>query len=129
MSLQFIDMDVGGVTIIQLIGRITLGQGTQRLRQAFDEVMGRGRLQILLNLDEVMYVDSSGLGELVSARKKVLEAGGAVKLMKPKQIMRDLIQVTHLYTIFEVFPDERSALASFGEQDAPEAADAEPSEQ
>lgn len=115
MSLEFIDMDVGRVTILQFTGRITLGKGTQKLRQGVDEVLARGRVQLLLNFDEVVYVDSSGLGELVSARKRVLEAGGVIKLMKLNQVMRDLIQMTHLVTLFEVFKDEKSALASFGE--------------
>jgi anti-sigma B factor antagonist len=115
VSLNFIDMDVGDVTIIHLTGRITLGRGTETLRQAFEEVLGRGRTSIVLDFDEVVYVDSSGLGELVLARKRVIEAGGMLKLMKLKQIMRDLIQVTRLYTIFEVFDDEPSALRSFRE--------------
>ena len=113
MSLNFIDMDVGDVTIIHLTGRITLGRGTETLRQAIEEVLARGRTSIVLNFDEITYVDSSGLGELVLARKRVVEAGGMLKLMKLKQIMRDLIQVTRLYTIFEVFDDEPAALRSF----------------
>lgn len=113
MSLEYIDWDTGDVTVINLTGRITLGQGTQRLRQSIREVLDRGRTQILLNFDEVFYVDSSGLGELVTSRRTVMGAGGRLKLMKLNQITRDLIQITQLYTVFEVFNDEKAALQSF----------------
>ena len=76
--------------------------------------LGRGRTHILLNFDEVFYVDSSGLGELVMSHKRVNDAGGKLKLMKLNQITRDLIQITRLYTVFEVFSDEKAALQSFG---------------
>jgi anti-sigma B factor antagonist len=113
MGLEYVDWDIGEVTVINLAGRITLGQGTQRLRQSILEVLERGRRQILLNFEEVFYVDSSGLGELVASGKKVMGAGGNLKLMKLNQITRDLIQVTRLYTVFEVFADEASAMKSF----------------
>lgn len=113
MTLDYIDWDIGEVTVINLTGRIVLGQGTQRLREAIKAVLDRGRARILLNFDEVFYVDSSGLGELVGALKRVKEAGGEIKLMKLNQITRDLIQVTRLCTLFEVFKDEKTALASF----------------
>ena len=119
MTLDFIDMDMGDVTVIHLNGRITLGQGVQRLRQAFDEVIERGRLKILLDFDEVVYVDSSGLGELVLLHKRVMKAGGEMKLMRLRQIMRDLIQVTRLYMLFEIFNDEPSALKSFEGPETP----------
>ena len=119
MTLDFIDMDVGDITVIHLNGRITLGQGVQKLRQAFDEVMERGRLKILLDFDEVVYVDSSGLGELVLLHKRVTKAGGEMKLMRLRQIMRDLIQITRLYMLFEIFNDEPSALKSFGGPETP----------
>ena len=113
MTLQYIDWDIGEVTVINLIGRVTLGQGTQCLRQSIEDVLERGRLRILLNFDEVFYVDSSGLGELVSALRRVTAAGGQLKLMKLNKITRDLIQTTRLYTVFEVFDREEPALASF----------------
>ena len=115
MALQYIDWDIGEVTVINLIGRITLGKGTMCLRQGVREVLDRGRKQILLNFEEVFYVDSSGLGELVSSMKTVNREGGQLKLMKLNQITRYLIQVTQLYTVFEVFDNEKSALHSFGQ--------------
>ena len=118
MSLHYIDWDAGDVTVIDLTGRITLGQGTERLRQAVQEVLERGRRNLILNFAEVLYVDSSGLGTLVQVRNEVSSNGGTLKLMKLKQMTRDLIQVTHLHTVFEVFPDEESALSSFGPKSA-----------
>jgi anti-sigma B factor antagonist len=115
MSLEYVDWDIGAVTVINLAGRITLGKGTERLRQAVRDVLDRGRRQILLNFDEVFYVDSSGLGELVASSKRVLQAGGRMKLMKLNQVANNLLQVTRLYMVFEVFKDEASALRSFEE--------------
>ena len=113
MSLEYVDWDDGDVAVITLSGRITLGQGTQRLREAVQEVIRRGRTKVLLNLDEVLSMDSTGLGELVAAHRRVMEAGGQLKLMKLTQVARNLMQITQLYTVFEIFADERSALASF----------------
>jgi anti-sigma B factor antagonist len=113
MGLQWIDWDIGDVTVINLSGRITLGEGTAKLRDAVHEVLERGRRNIILNFSDVMYVDSSGLGTLVQTRGEVIAAGGLLKLMKLKEITRDLIQVTHLHMLFEVFADEDSAIRSF----------------
>ena len=113
MSLRYVDWDVGDVTVITLAGRITLGEGTAKLKQAVQEVLARGRRKLLLNLAEVFYVDSSGLGTLVQVHREVGAAGGKLKLMKVKNLTRDLLQVTHLHLVFEVFADEESALRSF----------------
>ncbi len=113
MTLDYIDWDIGGVTVINLIGRLTLGQGTHRFREAIDDVMGRGSRDILLNFDEVFYIDSSGLGELLAARKHIDAAGGRLKLMKLSQLNRNLIYTTRLHLLFEVFEQEETAVASF----------------
>ena len=113
MSLQCVDMDIGEVTVIHLSGRVTLGEGTSAVRKAVRDALARGRKNLLLDFGDVFYVDSSGLGELVTAHTTVRKAGGKLKLMKLREIARDLIQVTRLYTVFETFPDEQSALASF----------------
>lgn len=115
MSLEYVDWDDGDVAVITLSGRITLGQGTEKLREAVQEVMRRGRTKVLLNFDDVLYMDSTGLGELVAARRRVMDAGGQLKLMKLKRVARNLMQITQLYTVFEIFVDEASALASFNE--------------
>jgi anti-sigma B factor antagonist len=118
LALNCIDWDIGEVTVLNLAGRITLGEGTLRLRETIDEILARGRNQILLNFSEVFYVDSAGLGTLVQVNSLVRNAGGKLKLMKLKEITRDLIQITRLYSVFEIFPDEASALDSFKSEPA-----------
>lgn len=121
MSLHYIDWDSGEVTVIDFTGRMTLGEGTARMREALQEVLQRGRSKIILNLAEVFYVDSSGLGTLIQMHSEVLRAGGQLKLMKLREITRDLIQTTSLHTVFEVFSDEDSALGSFAVSRIPDA--------
>lgn len=111
--LQYYDADVGDVTIIHFSGKITLGAGTAMLREAVESVLARGRGSIVLDFAEISYVDSVGLGTLVSVYTQVKQAGGQLKLMKLRQITRDLIQITRLYSIFEVFSDQKLAVASF----------------
>lgn len=113
MSLQYVDWDIGDVTVVNLSGRITLGEGTSLLRRSVRDSLERGRKNILLNLDDVFYIDSSGLGELVTLHTTVRRSGGHLKLMKLKEVTRDLLTVTKLYTVFETFADEQSALKSF----------------
>ena len=113
MALSWIDWDSGDVTIVALTGRITLGEGTARLRGAVHQALERGRKKIVLSLREVMYVDSSGLGELVHSLNSVRAGGGQLKLSSLQALTRDLIQITRLYTVFEVFPDDESAIKSF----------------
>jgi anti-sigma B factor antagonist len=114
VSLEYVDWDIGDVTVINLAGRITLGQGTSRLRSSINDALARNRRKLLLNFDEVFYIDSSGLGELVTLHTRVRKAGGELKLMKLRELTRDLMAMTKLYTVFEIFPDESSALKSFG---------------
>jgi anti-sigma B factor antagonist len=113
MSLSWIDWDSGDVTIVSLTGRITLGEGTSRLRDAVRQALERGRNKLILNLAEVSYVDSSGLGELVHSLTSVRRGGGQLKLSSLQALTRDLIQITRLYMVFEVFPDDESAINSF----------------
>lgn len=113
MALSWIDWDTGDVTIVALTGRITLGEGTARLRDAIRQTLERGRNKIVLNFAEVVYVDSSGLGELAHALTTVRASGGQLKLCSLPSMTRDLIQITRLCTVFEVFPDDESAINSF----------------
>ncbi len=113
MSLDAIDWEVGDVTVMTLTGAITLGEATSRLRGWILEALNQGRRKILLNLGEVYFIDSSGLGELVSAYTRVTSRGGRLKLVNLNRRARDLLQITKLYTVFEVFDDEGKALASF----------------
>jgi anti-sigma B factor antagonist len=105
---------VDGVVIIDLSGRITLGEGAVVLRDTVKEISSRGEKKILLNLGDVTYIDSSGIGELVSAFTSVKNAGGELKLLNLTKKVHDLLQITKLYTVFDVQDSEASALAAFG---------------
>src|ERR1700760_3725229 len=104
---------VDGVTIVDLSGRITLGEGSVVLRDSIKDLLGKGQKKILLNLGDVSYIDSSGIGELVSAFTSVRNQGGDLKLLNLTKKVHDLLQITKLYTVFDVKDDEASAVASF----------------
>jgi anti-sigma B factor antagonist len=104
---------VDGVTILDLSGRITLGEGSVMLRDAVRDLLAKGSKQILLNLGDVNYIDSSGIGELVSAYTTARNQGGELKLLNLTKKVHDLLQITKLYTVFDVKDDEASAIASF----------------
>ena len=103
----------GDVTIVDIAGKITLGDGSAMLRDKVKELAAAGSKSILLNLGEVNYIDSSGIGELVSAFTTISNHGGALKLLNLTKRVKDLLQITKLYTVFEVFDDEAKAIASF----------------
>ena len=113
MSMKISTRQVDGVTILDLSGRITLGEGSVQLRDAVRELLSKGQKNILLNLAEVNYIDSSGIGELVSAFTTVRNQGGELKLLKLTKKVHDLLQITKLYTVFDVKDDEATAIASF----------------
>jgi anti-sigma B factor antagonist len=104
---------VDGVTIVDLSGRITLGEGSVVLRDTVKDLSTKGDRKILLNLGDVTYIDSSGIGELVSAYTSVRNAGGELKLLNLTKKVHDLLQITKLYTVFDISDDEASAIASF----------------
>jgi len=104
---------VDGVTIMDLSGRITLGEGSVLLRDQIRELLGKGEKKILLNLGDVTYIDSSGIGELVSAFTTVRNQGGELKLLNLTKKVHDLLQITKLYTVFDVKDDEASAIKAF----------------
>ena len=113
MSMNFKTREVDGVTIMDLSGRITLGEGSGTLRDAVREIVSKGSNKILLNLGDVSYIDSSGLGELVSAYTAVKNSGGELKLVNLTKKVSDLLVITKLATVFDVKDDETSAVASF----------------
>lgn len=113
MSLKLSIRQVGDVTVIDAAGRMTLGEGSSDFRDKIKELTASGNKRILLNLGEVNYIDSSGIGELVSSFTSVSTAGGALKLLNLTKRVQDLLQITKLYTVFEVFDDETSAIRSF----------------
>lgn len=105
--------EVDGVSIIDLSGRITLGEGSGKLRETLREVLGSGQKKVLLNLAEVSYIDSSGLGELVASYTTASNQGAKVKLLNLQSKVKDLLQITKLYTVFETYDSEAEAVLSF----------------
>jgi len=104
---------VDGITILDLSGRITLGEGSVQLRDLIRDLVTKGQTKILLNLGDVNYIDSSGIGELVSAFTSVKNQGGELKLLNLTKKVHDLLQITKLYTVFDIKDDEASAVGSF----------------
>jgi len=113
MSLKLNTRQVNDVTVIDVSGRITLGEGSSVIRDAVRDLTARGNRKILLNLGDVSYIDSSGVGELVSGYTSVTNAGGTLKLLSLTKRVKDLLQITKLYTVFDVHEDEAHALRSF----------------
>src|SRR3989449_10119784 len=104
---------VGGVTIVDLSGRIVLGEGSAGLRDLLRKLVSEGIKKILLNLRNVDYIDSSGLGELVSAFTSMRSAGGVLKLLNLSKRVQALLQITKLSTVFEITDDEATSVKSF----------------
>jgi anti-sigma B factor antagonist len=104
---------VGDVTIVDLSGKIKLGEGSSILRDAVKELLRKDQKKILLNLANINYIDSSGVGELVAAFTSVRRQGGELKLLRLTQKVTDILQITKLYTVFHVLDDENAAVAAF----------------
>jgi anti-sigma B factor antagonist len=104
---------VGNVTVVDISGRIVLGPESAALRSLVTDLLSKGHKKILLNLAEVNYIDSSGLGHLVSAFTSVRKQEGELKLLKVTNKVHDLIQITRLYTVFDIRDDEAEAVKSF----------------
>ena len=114
MSIKVSTRQVDKVTIVDISGRITLGEGSSTLRETVRDMLSKGQKKILLNLGDVSYIDSSGIGELVSSFTSVNNQGGQLKLLNLQKKVHDLLQITKLYTVFEVHTDEAAAVRSFG---------------
>jgi len=104
---------INGVTVVDMSGRITLGEGSVVLRDSIRDLVAKGQKKILLNLGDVTYIDSSGIGELVSAFTTVRTQGGELKLLNLTKKVHDLLQITKLYTVFDIKDDETAAVGSF----------------
>jgi anti-sigma B factor antagonist len=102
-----------GVTILEPKGKITIGVGDVALRDAVHEAVEAGGVNILINLEDVTTIDSSGIGELVAAYTTVTNRDGNLRLMKLPPKVQDILQITQLYTVFDVFDNEEEAIASF----------------
>lgn len=113
MSVNLKTRQVGDVSVVDVAGRITLGEGSSALRDTLRGLVSGGQKKILLNLGEVSYIDSSGIGELVSGFTTVTNSGGQLKLLNLAKRVKDLLQITKLYTVFDVHEDEAEAVRSF----------------
>ena len=113
MSMKATNRQVDGVAVVDMSGRITLGEGSVVLRDTIRDLIGKGSKKILLNLGDVTYIDSSGIGELVSAFTAVRREGGELKLLNLTKRVRALLQITKLLTVFDITDDEAISLKSF----------------
>jgi len=113
MSIQVSTRAVNDIAIVDISGQLRLGEATGKLRNAVQQLINDGYLKILLNLSGVIHIDSSGIGELVQDYTTLRNHGGELKLMNLHKNVRNLLQVTRLYTIFDVHDDQASALGSF----------------
>ena len=114
MAIQASTRLVEGIVIVDLSGQLRLGEGTGRLREVVQQLVRDGYCKILLNLSGVVHIDSSGIGELMSCYTSLRNQGGELKLMNLTKNVRNLLQVTRLYTVFDVHDDQATALKSFG---------------
>ena len=113
MSVSIAIRESGDVTIVDVAGRIQLGEASVSLRNALRDLVTENETKILLNLGEVSYIDSSGMGELVAGFTSVANRGGQLKLLNVTKRLKDLLQITKLYTVFEVYDDEAAGVRSF----------------
>jgi anti-sigma B factor antagonist len=104
---------IGDISVLDISGKITLGEGSATLRRNIRELVDGGQRKIVLNLEDVDYIDSSGIGELVAAHSLVEGVQGELKLLKLTRRVRDILQITRLFTIFDVQNDEAAALRNF----------------
>lgn len=112
-ELNISERQAGDVTILDMDGKVTIGEGSVALRNAIRRLLGEGKKNILLNLAGVGYVDSSGIGELVSSFTAVNKEGGSLRLLNLTQKIQDLLAITKLLTVFDTYDSEAEALGSY----------------
>ena len=112
--MQIDERKVGDVTILDLKGKMTLGDGDELLRNKINSLLQTGAKKLVLNLGDVPYIDSAGLGEVVRTYTTVGRQGGALKLLNLTKRIQDLLSITKLLTVFETFDTEDEAVKSFG---------------
>jgi anti-sigma B factor antagonist len=118
MNMTISTRQVSGVIIADIRGRIVLGEESAALRDVVGDLLSKGHKKILLNLAEVQYIDSSGLGSLISAFTSVRKQEGELKLLKLTSKVHDVLQITKLYTVFDIMDDEALGVKSFGQSAA-----------
>ncbi len=104
---------VDGVTVLDVEGKILLGEGDIQIKQAIDDLLAQGRKKYLLNLAKVPYIDSAGLGQIIRCFTAIRKSGGTLKLLSPNAKVVDLLTVTKLVNVFDWYNDEAGALSSF----------------
>ncbi len=112
-ELNINERQAGDVTVLDMSGKITIGEGSVALRNAIRKLIEEGKKKILLNLSQVSYVDSSGIGEFVASFTAIGREGGQLKLLNLTQKIQDLLAITKLLTVFDTYDDESQALNSF----------------
>jgi anti-sigma B factor antagonist len=112
-ELNMKERQAGDVTVLDMDGKITIGDGSVAVRSAIKRLLEEGKKKVLLNLAGVGYVDSSGIGELVSSYTSINNAGGQLKLLRLTQKIKDLLTITKLLTVFDVYDSEADALNSY----------------
>jgi anti-sigma B factor antagonist len=113
MDVKLEERQIGRVTVLDIVGRLTMSQPAQRLKDKINSLISQERTQILLNLADVPYIDSAGLGQLVASYGSVLKAGGALKLLNVGVRNQELLSITRLLTLFESFDSEAEAVQSY----------------
>ena len=114
MRLEIAERQIGAVTILDLAGKLTIDQEAQRLKDKINSLIHQQRTQVVLNLGEVSYIDSGGLGQLVSSYSSLAKTGGGLKLLHVNKRNHDLLSITRLVTIFDAYDSEEEAVKSFG---------------
>lgn len=104
----------GAVTVLDLRGKLTIGDGDELLKDKINSLVQQGQVRILLNLADVPYVDSAGLGQMVSSFRTVTRSGGALRLLNLTARIKEVLTITKLLTVFDTYESESEALASFG---------------
>ena len=115
MSVKLTTREVGNVTILDIEGKLTLGEGSGAFRDKIRELLTSGKKKILLNFEQTTWTDSSGMGELISSFVSVTNSGGQLKTLAYQKQIEDLLIITKLYTVFETFNDEKAAVESFAD--------------
>src|SRR6187549_2916446 len=113
MNLEMSERQVGMVTVLDLKGQLTTDQGAQRLKDKINSLVQQGRTAIVLNLAEISYIDSGGLGQLVASYSSVNKVAGALRLLHVNKRNHDLLSITRLVTLFDTFDSEDEAVKSF----------------
>jgi anti-sigma B factor antagonist len=113
MDVKIEERVVGDVTVLDIVGRLTMDQAAQHLKDKINSLISQQRTHIVLNLKNVPYIDSGGLGQLVASYGSVMKTGGALKLLHVNSRNHDLLSITRLVTVFESFDSEAEAVQSF----------------